>query len=154
MLMEEGVYHKTRIFATGANATLLSEAREAKFPLEKIAQYEENYVRSGGTENLSNYYREKDGLAEFRSELSRNITWAQYNLGTDASFNEFELIICRSGLNDYTSRLRRRVLQLFYDSLPTFGLLSIASANYVEIAPLISNYKVMSPEHGLYRKLR
>ena len=154
MLMEEGVYHKTRIFATGANATLLSEAREAKFPLEKIAQYEENYVRAGGTENLSNYYREQDGAAVFRSELARNITWAQYNLGTDASFNEFELIISRSGLNDYTSRLRRRVLQLFYDSLPTFGLLSVVGANYAEVAPFISNYKVMSPDHGLYRRIR
>lgn len=154
MLMEEGVYHKTRIFATGANATLLSEAREAKFPLEKIAQYEENYVRAGGTENLSNYLREQDGLAVFRKELSRNITWAQYNLGTDASFNEFELIVCRGGLNDYTSRLRRRVLQLFYDSLPTFGLLSIANANYTDLAAFISNYNVMSAEYGLYRRTR
>ena len=154
ILMEEGVYHKTRIFATGANATLLSDAREAKFPLEKIAQYEENYVRAGGTDNLSNYYREHESTGVFRSELARNITWAQYNLGTDASFNEFELIICRSGLNDYASHLRRRVLQLFYDSLPTFGLLSIAGANYADVAPFISNYKVISPEHGLYRRIR
>lgn len=154
MLMEEGVYHKTRIFATGANATLLSEAREAKFPLEKIAQYEENYVRAGGTENLANYYRQQDGVAVFRSELARNITWAQYNLGTDASFNEFELIVCRGGLNEYASRLRRRVLQLFYDSLPTFGLLSIAGANYAEVASFVSNYNVMSSEYGLYRRTR
>jgi len=154
MLMEEGVYHKTRIFATGANATLLSEAREAKFPLEKIAQYEESYVRAGGTESLSNYYREHDGAAVFRSELSRNITWAQYNLSTDASFNEFELIVCRGDLNEYASRLRRRVLQLFYDSLPTFGLLSIVGANYAEVAPFVSNYNVTSPEHGLYRRTR
>ncbi|RYY74922.1 MAG: chemotaxis protein [Gammaproteobacteria bacterium] len=154
MLMEEGVYHKTKIFATGANATLLSEAREAKFSLEKLAQYEENYVRAGGTETLSDYYREHNDVAVFRDELSRNITWAQYNLGTDASFNEFELIVCRGGLNEYASRLRRRVLQLFYDSLPTFGLLSIVGTNYAEVAPFVSKYNVTSPEHGLYRRTR
>lgn len=154
LLMEEGVYHKTRIFATGSNATLLSEAREGRFSLEKLSQYEQNYVRAGGMQSLTHYYDQVDGAAIFRAELDRNITWAQYNLGTDASFNEFELIVCRGGLNDYASRLRRRALQIFYDSLPTFGLLSVVGADYNDVAPFISRYKVMSPEHGLYRRTR
>lgn len=37
LLMEEGIYHKTQIFATGANPLLLSGAREAKFPRRKTA---------------------------------------------------------------------------------------------------------------------
>ena len=154
LLMEEGIYHKTRIFATGANATLLSEAREGKFSLEKLALYEENYLRAGGTESLAHYYVEVDGTGVFRSELDRNITWAQYNLGTDASFNEFELIICRGGLSDYTSRLRRRILKLFSDSLPTFGILSIVGHDYADITPFLSLYTAISSKHGLYRKIR
>jgi len=154
MLMEEGIYHKTRIFATGANATLLSEAREGKFSLEKLALYEENYIRAGGTESLSHYYMEQDGVGIFRTELDRNITWAQYNLGTDASFNEFELIVCRGGLGDYTSQLRRRILKLFSDSLPTFGILSIVGHDYADITPFLSLYAAISSKHGLYRKIR
>ena len=154
MLMEEGIYHKTRIFATGANATLLSEAREGKFSLEKLALYEENYIRAGGTESLSHYYVEQDGVGIFRTELDRNITWAQYNLGTDASFNEFELIVCRGGLGDYTSQLRRRILKLFSDSLPTFGILSIVGHDYADITPFLSLYTAISSKHGLYRKIR
>jgi len=154
MLMEEGVYSKTRIFATGTNATLLSEAREAKFPLEKLAQYEENYLRAGGTQSLANYYSEVNGVGVFRAELDRNITWAQYNLGTDASFNEFELIVCRGGLGDYTSRLRRRILKLFSDSMPTFGILSIVGSDYADITRFISLYAAISSKYGLYRKIR
>lgn len=153
MLMEEGVYHKTQIFATGANPLLLSEAREAKFPLEKLAHYDENYLRAGGTESLSDYFNEVNGVAVFRNELNRNITWAQYNLGTDASFNEFELILCRSSLNDYASKLRRRALQIFYDSLPAFGILSVSDADYTDLTPLISRYTAISAKHGLYRKV-
>lgn len=153
MLMEEGLYHKTQIFATGANALLLSEAREAKFSLEKLSLYEENYLRAGGAESLADYYNELDGTAVFRAELNRNITWAQYNLGTDASFNEFELIVCRGSLNDYASRLRRRALQVFHDSLPAFGILSIADANYTDLTPLISRYSAISAKQGLYRKI-
>ena len=154
LLKEEGVYEKTRIYATGANATLLSEARERKFALEKLAQYEENYRLAGGLHALENYIEMHDSTAVFRADLDRNITWAQYNLGTDASFNEFDLIVCRGGLSDYASRLRRRALQLFYDSLPTFGILSVVGANYAEVAPFVSNYKVVSPEYGLYRRIR
>lgn len=154
MLMEEGVYHKTQIFATGSNAMLLSEAHEARFPLEKLAQYEENYLRAGGTESLADYYTSIADIGVFRAELNRNITWAQYNLGTDASFNEFELIVCRGSLNDYASRLRRRALQVFYDSLPAFGLLSIADADYTDLTPLISRYSALSTKQGLYRKIR
>ncbi|RYE38189.1 MAG: chemotaxis protein [Sphingobacteriales bacterium] len=154
MLMEEGVYHKTQIFATSANGALLKTAREAKFALKKLALYEENYLRAGGTESLSDYYTKMDGYAVFRPELTRNITWAQYNLGTDASFNEFELIVCRGSLNDYASRLRRRALQIFYESLPAFGILSVADADYTDLTPFISRYSALSSQQGLYRKVR
>jgi len=154
MLVEEGIYHKTQIFATSANATLLNSAREAKFPLDKLALYDENYLRAGGTESLSDYFTQADGLAIFRPELHRNITWGQYNLGTDASFNEFELIVCRGSLNDYATRLRRRALQIFYDSLTTFGILSVADADYIGLTPIISAFNPLSAKHGLYQKIR
>lgn len=154
LLVEEGLYGKTRVFATGANATLLSEAREGRFSLERLAHYEENYIIAGGTRSLANYYEQVNGVAVFHPELDRNITWAQYNLGTDASFNEFELIVCRGGLSDYASRLRRRALQLFYDSLPTFGMLSVAGTDYAGLAPFVASYKVLSPQFGLYQRVR
>lgn len=154
MLMEEGVYHKTQLFATGANPLLLTQAREATFPVEKLPHYEENYIRAGGTESLADYYTLVNGDAVFRTELKRNITWAQYNLGTDASFNEFELIVCRGGLTDYATKLRRRALQVFYDSLPAFGILSVANSDYADLTPLISRFNALSSKQGLYCKIR
>jgi len=154
LLMEEGLFHKTRIFATSTNAILLNEARYGKFLLKNIAQYEENYLRAGGTASLANYYHQLDETtAAFHQELASIVTWAQYNLGTDSSFNEFELIICRGGLSEYTSRLRRRALQLFCDSLPTFGILSIFGTEYNEVVSFLSQYKTISPRYGLYRKI-
>jgi chemotaxis protein methyltransferase CheR len=152
VLMEEELLHKTLIFATGTNATLLSEAREGKFPLAKLAQYEKNYLRAGGARSLNNYYKQENDTAVFHPELGRNITWVQYNVGTDASFNEFELIICRGGLSEYTARLRRRALKLFHESLPPFGILSIVDTDFTELMPYILHYTAISPKQGLYRK--
>lgn len=152
MLMEENLYHKTGIYVTSSNASLLAESQEGKFSAALLSEYEKNYLLAGGVGSLSNYYEKVDDVVILNAELESNITWAQYNLGTDASFNEFELIICRGGLADFTSRLRRRALQIFYDSLPTFGILSIVGADAVEIAPFVSRYKAISPKYGLYQR--
>ena len=153
LLEEENLHCKTQIFATGTNAILLDEARQGRFTLAMQARYQENYKLAGGTRTLADYYDQIDGVAVFRPDLGRNITWAQYNLSTDASFNEFELIICRGGMADYANRLRRRVLQLFHDSLSTFGILSLQGADYADLAPLVSHYKAISPKQGIYQRV-
>ena len=154
LLMEEGLHNKTRIFATSNNALLLNEAREGKFNLEKAAQYQQNYEGAGGTQALTHYYQHIAGDGVFHPDLASNITWAQYNLGTDFSFNEFELIICPSGLADYTARLRRRALGIFYESQPMFGLLNIPGADYAEITRVMPFYQVVSGRFGVYRRMR
>lgn len=154
LLIEEGLYDKTQIFATGANESLLAEARTGKFSAARLTEYKENYRRAGGTKSLANYYEEIDGATVFRSELNSNITWGQHNLGTDASFNEFELIVCRGGFTGYALRLRQRAMEVFYDSLPTFGILSILGATPIELAPFVFRYKVLSSQYNLYQRIR
>jgi chemotaxis protein methyltransferase CheR len=44
---------------------------------------------------------------------------------TDASFNEFQAILCGSALSDFGPVLRQRVLRLFHDSLARFGVLCL-----------------------------
>lgn len=153
LLIEENLAHKTSIYVTGPNASLLAEARKGKFSAASLPHYENNYLLSGGAGLLSNYYEKIDDALVFTSDLQSNITWAQFNLGSDASFNEFEFILCRGGLTDFTSRLRCRALQLFYDSLPIFGILNIAGANAVELAPFASRYKTLSSKYGLYQRI-
>ena len=152
LLMEENLYHKTRIYVTGPNASLLAEAHQSKFSTKRLKQYEQNYLLAGGSEALLNYCEKIDGSFVFSSELQRNITWAQYNLGTDASFNEFEVIVCCNGLTDFTWRSRHRALQIFYDSQPNFGMLTISGEAPLEVASLVSRYKALSTKYGLYQR--
>jgi chemotaxis protein methyltransferase CheR len=48
-----------------------------------------------------------------------------YSLVTDASFNEFQAILCCHALGDFGPVLRQRVLRLFHDSLARFGVLCL-----------------------------
>lgn len=153
LLMEAGLYDRTLIFATCSNDLLLQETRQGAFPLERLALYEESYRRAGGMHSLRDYILELDGKAVFTEALRSRIIWAQYHLGTDSSFNEFQLVSCRKSFTDFNPMLRKRILNLFNDSLSHFGILNVPVANDPDTYPLLSKYRV-SECPTIYRRLR
>ncbi|MES3025541.1 MAG: CheR family methyltransferase [Pseudomonadota bacterium] len=125
VLAEEELLARTEIFATVSNEDLLIDACEASFPAERMAEYEANYVKSGGVGRLGDYLAIEGGRALLLPHLRGRITWAQYNLVTDASFNEFQVIVGRNALPDFGPVLRQRALRLFHESLALFGALAL-----------------------------
>ena len=51
--------------------------------------------------------------------------FAQHNLVSDRSFNEFHVIVCRNVMIYFDRTLQERVHALFYDSLVTLGVLGL-----------------------------
>jgi chemotaxis protein methyltransferase CheR len=153
LLAEEGLLERTQIFATAENEALLNEARDGSFALDRLPGYEHNYRCVGGRRAFSDYCTQRGGQVVFSAQLGAGITWAQYSLASDASFNEFQLIVCRQAMKDFGSRLYRRALQLFHDSMPVYGLLSVDRKEGLETAPFASCYKALSMERGLYRRV-
>lgn len=125
LLAEEKLYARTQVFATLASDELLAELRDATLPASQLAQWQPQYVESGGTARLADYFEVTNGEARLLPRLRERITWAQYSLVTDASFNEFHAIVCRQALADFGPLLRQRVLRLFHDSLALFGVMGI-----------------------------
>lgn len=125
LLHQQQLLANTEIYATVASEEQLAEARQASFALADFARYREDYARSGGEGELLDYFERDGERAVLKPELRSHIVWAQYNLVTDASFNEFQLIMCRRALPDFGPMLRRRVQQLFHASLAPFGMLGL-----------------------------
>ena len=156
LLREEGFYDKTLLFATAASETMLNAARSGRIPAAEFARYQQNYLRSGGRLSLADYLEaepDADGNLAFRPELDRNIIWAQYNLATDASFNEFQLIVCRSAMADLRPALRQRALKLFHESLAVFGYLSVHPDDAIAHLPDDVDFRAVHAESGLYRRV-
>ena len=103
----------------------MADIAQAGIPMERMAEYQENYMKGGGTANLATYFDIDGKRAVLKAHLRKRITWAQYNLVTDASFNEFQLILCRRALADFGPVLRQKTLALFHDSLALFGVLGL-----------------------------
>jgi chemotaxis protein methyltransferase CheR len=152
LLAEEQLHLRTEIYATVANEEMLAAASLASFPAERMGEYQENYFKSGGTAQLADYFDVADGRATLLESLGNRITWAQYNMVTDASFNEFQMIICQRALPDFGPLLRQRVLQLFHDSLSLFGVLGL-DREIGDGDPLAANYQPVFPHQPWYKRI-
>ncbi len=120
LLEEEGLYDRARLYATDINDVVLQRAKQGIFPLDRMQEYTDNYIKRRGSVGRSRkYYTAKYDGALFSPALTRNIVFSQHNLVTDRSFSEFHVIFCRNVLIYFDKTLQNRVHTLFYDSLVT-----------------------------------
>ena len=154
LLEEEGLYERSRIYATDINEVVLQKAKSGIFPLERMQEYTENYIAAGGKRAFSDYYTAKYGGALFSPGLTKNVVFSQHNLVTDRSFSEFNVILCRNVLIYFDKTLQSRVLTLFYDSLATFGILALGSKESLRFSPYEECYEQINGPEKIYRKVR
>jgi chemotaxis protein methyltransferase CheR len=153
LLEEEGLYERTRIYATDINQAVLDRARAGVFPLDKMKQYTQNYIRAGGTRPFSEYYVSGYGGARFRRSLLDNVVLSQHNLVQDAAFNEFHVIVCRNVMIYFDKELQDRVHRLFYESLAMFGVLALGQKESIGFSPYADRYEVLGPGQKIFRKI-
>lgn len=154
VMKEEGLYDKCRIYATDLSDTVLRRATEGVFPLSAMKTYTENYLKAGGTSEFSSYYTAKFENAIFRSALRENIVFAQHNLTSDGSFNEFNVIFCRNVMIYFNSSLQHQVCNLLHESLARFGILALGSRESLRFTPYEASYDVIDEQWRTYRRER
>ncbi|MEO5681704.1 MAG: protein-glutamate O-methyltransferase CheR [Chitinophagaceae bacterium] len=154
LLKEAGLLHKSILYATDLNQGVLAKAKSGIFPGAAMQQYSENYIRSGGTADFSSYYTANYNNAKFDAELSAKMIFSSHNLAADASFNEFQLILCRNVLIYFDNVLQGRVLQLFDKSLDSLGFLALGSKESLRFSGIASHYKQLDNKEKIWRKNR
>ncbi len=153
LLEEEGLYDRARLYATDINDVVLQRAKQGIFPLDRMQEYTENYMKAGGKRAFSEYYTAKYDGALFSPSLTRNVVFSQHNLVTDRSFSEFHVIFCRNVLIYFDKALQNRVHSLFYDSLVMFGLMALGSKESLKFSQYEPCYEKLSVTEKLYRKV-
>jgi chemotaxis protein methyltransferase CheR len=153
LLQEENVYERTRIYATDINESVLDRARAGVFSLEKMQEYTQNYIKGGGARAFSEYYVAAYDGAQFQRSLIENVVFAQHNLVSDRSFNEFHVIVCRNVMIYFDKKLQDHVQGLFYESLVNFGVLALGQKESIRFSPYAERYEELDPAEKLYRKV-
>src|SRR5437588_1584342 len=127
LMQEEGLGDRARIYATDINDVVLQRAKEGMFPLDKMREYTQQYIQAGGKASFSDYYKVFGDRARFDRSLAEHVVFAQHNLVSDSSFNDFNLIICRNVMIYFDRTQQDKVHDLFYRSLVRSGILAIGT---------------------------
>ncbi|MBU1368310.1 MAG: protein-glutamate O-methyltransferase CheR [Bacteroidetes bacterium] len=152
LLMEEGLYERSQIYATDFNTDVLETAQKGIYPTSRMKEYTLNYQAAGGKESFSKYYTARYDAALFDPELKKNIVFAEHNLVTDSVFSEVNLIICRNVLIYFNRSLQNKVMELFAESLIKGGFLGLGTKENIMFSPVESLFKVLDAEQKIYQK--
>ena len=152
LLMEEGLYDRTQIYATDFNHQILRKAKEAIYPISKIKEFTANYQKSGGTKSFSDYYMAKYESVIFNSELKKNIVFADHNLVTDKAFAEVHMIVCRNVLIYFNKDLQNQVLKLFTSSLLPGGYLCLGTKETIRFSDSNIYYNTIIENEKIFKK--
>ena len=153
LLEEEALLHKSLLYATDINIQALQMARFGIYGEAQVTSCLDNYVRAGGKRSLWDYFDREDGKARVKSSLRDRIVFTEHNLVTDASFNEFNVILCRNVLIYFTVPLRNRVHSLLYDSLTRFGLLALGAKESLHFTEFEKRYRALDSMNKIYRRV-
>ena len=134
LLKEANLYHKSLIYGTDLNPSVLETARAGVFPLQQMKLYSENYMLSGGKKDFSDYYTANYDSAKFDKSLQEKLILSTHNLVSDSSFNSFQLIICRNVLIYFDRGLQERVFRLFDNSLENLGFLALGAKETIRFS--------------------
>nr|MBC9204404.1 protein-glutamate O-methyltransferase CheR [Paenibacillus sp. PL91] len=152
LLHEEGLLDKAKIYATDMNEHVIESAKVGKFSLKRMQSFTKNYLRAGGTKEFSSYYTANHEHATFHSYIKENMMFAQHNLATDRSFNEFHVILCRNVLIYFDSDLQNHVHQLFFESLALEGFLALGNMESL-LTSHKNKYEDFNAPERIFRKM-
>ena len=154
LLKEEKLYDKARIYATDMNDVVLEKGKNGIFPLKNIQDYTKNYQNAGGENDFSRYYTAKYDHAVMNSSLKQNIVWAQHNLVTDGSFNEFDIVFCRNTMIYFNQPLQEHVHKLILDSLAIGGTLGLGKKESFHSSSFRDNYVDIDDKVKLFKRVK
>ena len=151
LLKEEGLYERSRIYATDFNNAALEKAQARIYPVKRIKDYTLNYQKAGGKASLADYYHSQYQSVIFDAALQNHITFANHNLATDGVFGEIHLILCRNVLTYFDRPLQDRVLSLFSRSLLYNGFLCLGSKETIHFSKVKDDFIEFAAKEKIYQ---
>lgn len=152
LLVEEGLYKRSRIYATDINGPVLRTAEAGIYPIKVMKKHTKNYIAAGGKTEFSEYYTASHDHAVLDPALRENIVFAEHNLACEGSFNEFQVILCRNVMIYFNRALQGQVLRLFDESLCPFGVIGLGDKESLSHDAITAGYRPIDARHRLYQR--
>jgi chemotaxis protein methyltransferase CheR len=152
LLDEAQLLKRAIIYATDVSASALRAAEQGVYDLERAQDFTRNYLRSGASRSLSDYYTAAYDKIGFDRRLRENVVFSDHSLATDHVFAEVQLITCRNVLIYFDQTLRDRALGLFHASLVRKGFLGLGSKENLRSSTHREAFAERDRENRIYER--
>jgi chemotaxis protein methyltransferase CheR len=151
LLFREELSRNYTIYATELRQRRDGNGRRPAFPRAQLRSLAKVFAAAGGRGKLSDYLENSSGQSRLQLSIQNHLVVASHNPATDASFNEFHLILARHAYTELSDALRGRVQNLIDTSLVRFGFLVLAPGETPAGMP--GRYQEVDRGAGLFQKL-
>ena len=151
VLEELKLLNNAKITATDLSTTALRKAMKGHYSLEALKQYLVPFLKFFPNRQLTDYFDFFDTHALIKSKYQVRPVFKKHNLVTDHMTEKFDIIFCRNVMIYFDENLKKRVLELMYDSLNDGGYLIIG---YYDIMPDFgkTKFELYDVKTRVYRK--
>ncbi|AZZ96317.1 protein-glutamate O-methyltransferase CheR [Pseudoalteromonas sp. R3] len=155
LLKAHGLYDRAKIYATDFNDRILEKAKVGIFTEETMHQGEQNYNRLTISHDtpFHEYFSTQYHSSKVRMELAQNIVFANHNLVCDGVFGEMQLVLCRNVMIYFDNNLKKRVVDLFDQSLHHSGFLGLGRLENLDYLDTSARWQLLDNAATLYRKV-
>jgi chemotaxis protein methyltransferase CheR len=152
VLHEEGLYERSRLYATDVAPAALARARAGIYPVEQLKSYARNYQLAHGRDSLTHYFTVAHGHAAIRPSLRRHIHFAEHNLVSDEVFGEMNVIFCRNVLIYFDRAQQDESVGLMRRSLIRGGFLCLGTQESLRLTSHADAFDELVPGSRIFRK--
>lgn len=153
-LHEEGLLERCELYATDACEEALASARDGVYPRAHLERQAASYLATGGRSAFAEYYVVDGDRAIMRPLLRQRIVGFAHDLIGDASFHEFQLIVCRDVIVRFAAHAQARAWAVIDQSLARRGVLAVGAAESLRHHPARARHERLDTVGGgrLYRR--
>jgi chemotaxis protein methyltransferase CheR len=148
-----GLNEKTSIWGTDINTIVLNTAKEGVYPFRSIKNYADNYLQTGLTGLITDYFTISNDTASIYPNLKTNTSFSVHDLVSGQVFDQFHLISCRNVFIYFETALQEKILDLFYNSLHPGGFLCLGSKETIRSDKFKNKFRVINQNENIYQKI-
>ncbi|MGN7613247.1 CheR family methyltransferase [Magnetococcales bacterium HHB-1] len=152
LFLEMGLADNIRIYATDLDETVVQQAREGIYNVDRLEKFEQNYLKAGGKYRFSRYCQIENGLIKMDPILRESVVFSRHNLAVDGPFVKAHLVLCRNVLIYFNRALQKKVVRLLLDSLVPGGYLCLGKQERLELKMFHHGFDPMFQKHRIFQK--
>jgi chemotaxis protein methyltransferase CheR len=153
VLSETGLQNKAKALATDLNQSFLRMAKEGKYHISVMDEYQKNFAAYNPIRKLEKYYTVDGDYVFMDKSLNQHVQFRHHNLLMEKNHQKFDIIFCRNVMIYFDTTAKMKLLEQFHQCLNEGGLFIIGF--YDALLPLIDHQKfeVYDINAKIFRKI-